>query len=70
MQLILMSYYRAIKSPQILELSGIGDPHVLRRVGVEPKVNLPGVGNNVQEHQMVALSYGMCTEMYGGMSDS
>ncbi|KAG1764775.1 glucose-methanol-choline oxidoreductase, partial [Suillus placidus] len=40
----------AIMSPQILELSGIGDPAVLERAGIEVKLDLPGVGMNVQEH--------------------
>jgi choline dehydrogenase-like flavoprotein len=40
----------AINSPQILELSGIGDPEVLRAAGVECKVELPSVGNNFQDH--------------------
>lgn len=46
-----------IQSPQILELSGIGDPEVLRAAGVECKVNLPGVGNNFQDHVVAALGY-------------
>ncbi|KAJ7708735.1 GMC oxidoreductase [Mycena rosella] len=40
----------AIMSPQILELSGIGDKPVLEAAGIETRVHLPGVGNNVQEH--------------------
>lgn len=40
----------AIKSPQILELSGIGRRDVLDRIGVNVKIELPGVGENVQEH--------------------
>ncbi|PPQ79176.1 hypothetical protein CVT25_002799 [Psilocybe cyanescens] len=40
----------AIKSPQILELSGIGQPAVIAALGVEPQINLSGVGENVQEH--------------------
>lgn len=39
-----------VKSPQILELSGIGDPKILRAAGVAVTVDLPGVGTNVQEH--------------------
>ena len=35
-------------SPQILELSGIGDPEVLRKAGVECKVENKAVGNNFQ----------------------
>ncbi|KAJ7141591.1 alcohol oxidase [Mycena filopes] len=46
-----------ILSPQILELSGIGDPAVLKKAEVEVKVALPGVGENVQEHIFSAASY-------------
>ena len=42
---------------QVLELSGIGDPGVLRNVDVEVVVDLRGVGNNVQEHYNVGVSY-------------
>jgi choline dehydrogenase-like flavoprotein len=41
-----------IKSPQILELSGIGDPDVLKAAGVECKVANKGVGANVQDHSI------------------
>jgi choline dehydrogenase-like flavoprotein len=40
----------AIKSPQLLELSGIGRKDVLDRLGIDVKIDLPGVGENVQEH--------------------
>ncbi|KJA22152.1 GMC oxidoreductase [Hypholoma sublateritium FD-334 SS-4] len=40
----------AIMSPQILEISGIGNKDILEKAGVEVIVNLPGVGENVQEH--------------------
>lgn len=46
-----------IQSPQILELSGIGDPEVLGAAGVECRVNLPGVGNNFQDHCISATGY-------------
>ena len=42
---------------QVLELSGIGDPEVLRRAGVEMVVDLQGVGNNVQEHFHAGITY-------------
>jgi choline dehydrogenase-like flavoprotein len=45
------------KSPQILELSGIGDPEVLRAAGVDPKVELPGVGANFQDHVLSMVGY-------------
>ncbi|RFU80791.1 gmc oxidoreductase [Trichoderma arundinaceum] len=44
-----------IKSPQILELSGIGSPEVLSRAGIAVKVDSPMVGENLQEHK--ALHY-------------
>ncbi|KAI0650509.1 GMC oxidoreductase [Trametes meyenii] len=47
----------ALKSPQLLELSGIGNPNVLRKIGIPTKVDLPGVGQNVQEHMLVAVSF-------------
>ncbi|KAJ3557577.1 hypothetical protein NM688_g1401 [Phlebia brevispora] len=47
----------AIMSPQILELSGIGDPAVLQKVGIKTKAALPGVGANVQEHLYTGLVY-------------
>jgi choline dehydrogenase-like flavoprotein len=43
----------SIGSPQLLMLSGIGDPEKLRRVGIEPRVESPGVGANLQDHPYV-----------------
>ncbi|KAJ3569075.1 hypothetical protein NP233_g5291 [Leucocoprinus birnbaumii] len=40
----------ALMTPQILELSGIGRPDVLDKVGIPVKLALEGVGENVQEH--------------------
>ncbi|KAH9915856.1 alcohol oxidase [Fomitopsis serialis] len=45
----------AVISPQILELSGIGRRDVLEEAGVEVKVDLPGVGENIQEHLWFGL---------------
>ncbi|KAJ6485599.1 alcohol oxidase [Mycena sanguinolenta] len=39
-----------IMSPQILELSGIGNQTILEGFNIETLVHLPGVGENVQEH--------------------
>lgn len=47
----------AINSPQLLELSGIGDPAVLKAAGIEPRVEVPGVGKNLQDHLGVYLTY-------------
>jgi choline dehydrogenase len=37
-------------SPKILMMSGIGPATHLKDVGVEPEVDLPGVGQNLQDH--------------------
>ncbi|KAJ5151879.1 Dehydrogenase citC [Penicillium capsulatum] len=46
-----------IKSPQILELSGIGDRSVLEAAGVQCKVENPGVGANLQDHAITLTTY-------------
>ena len=43
----------AIGSPQILQLSGIGDGARLDAAGVRPRHDLPGVGGNLQDHLQV-----------------
>lgn len=40
----------AIGSPQILMLSGVGDPEDIRPHGIEMSVELKGVGKNLQDH--------------------
>ena len=40
----------AIQSPQILQLSGIGDPDALRALDIPVISDLPGVGANLQDH--------------------
>jgi choline dehydrogenase len=47
----------AINSPQLLELSGIGDPAALAAAGVPVLQALPGVGGNLQDHYMVGTAY-------------
>ncbi|KAI0069141.1 GMC oxidoreductase [Artomyces pyxidatus] len=47
----------AIKSPQILELSGIGNKDLLSKLGIPTKIDLPSVGENVQEHIFAAASF-------------
>jgi 4-pyridoxate dehydrogenase len=46
-----------INSPQVLMLSGIGDPEALRAVGVKPQVALPAVGKNLQDHVTAMISF-------------
>lgn len=47
----------ALKSPQLLQVSGIGPAGVLAAAGVETHVDLPGVGENLAEHVVVALPH-------------
>lgn len=47
----------AIGSPQILQNSGIGDPEHLQSVGVPCVHELPGVGENLQDHLQVRLVF-------------
>ncbi|KAL3491180.1 GMC oxidoreductase-domain-containing protein [Aspergillus germanicus] len=46
-----------IQSPQILELSGIGDPEVLSAAEVECKVENRAIGANVQDHSATVVSW-------------
>ena len=43
----------SVQSPQLLELSGIGNPNILKAAGIETKVNNPNVGENLQEHMSI-----------------
>jgi choline dehydrogenase len=43
----------AIGSPQLLELSGIGDAGRLQSLGIESVVDLPAVGENLQDHLQI-----------------
>ncbi|KAF8313118.1 GMC oxidoreductase [Clavulina sp. PMI_390] len=47
----------AFGTPQLLELSGIGKREVLERVGIEVKIDLPSVGENLQDHVYVLSTY-------------
>lgn len=51
----------AINSPQLLLLSGIGPADQLRALGIPVVVDLPGVGQNLQDHLDVAVAYA-CTK--------
>ena len=51
----------AIGSPQILELSGIGPGDLLQKLGISVVRDLPGVGENLQDHLQIRAVY-KCTE--------
>jgi choline dehydrogenase/4-pyridoxate dehydrogenase len=46
-----------INSPQLLMLSGIGDPDALRRHGIKAEVPLKAVGKNLQDHVTVQVTF-------------
>jgi len=46
-----------INSPQLLMLSGIGDPEALGKQGIPAKVPLQGVGGNLQDHVSITVAY-------------
>ena len=47
----------AIASPQLLEVSGVGNGDILSRAGITPVHALPGVGENFHTHPAITLSY-------------
>ena len=47
----------AIASPQLLQLSGIGSSEALQNHGVTPRLELPGVGENLQDHLQIRTIY-------------
>jgi len=49
----------AFNTPQLLMLSGIGPADELRRHGIAVRVDLPGVGRNLQDRYEVAVTYRM-----------
>src|SRR5262249_21904814 len=46
-----------INTPQLLMLSGVGDPAELKAVGIDTRVALPGVGKNLQDHISAPIAY-------------
>jgi len=47
----------AVNSPQLLELSGIGNGARLQRLGIEVLHDLRGVGENLQDHLQLRMAY-------------
>ena len=47
----------SINSPQLLQLSGIGPAGLLRGLGIDVVADLPGVGENLQDHLEVYVQY-------------
>jgi choline dehydrogenase len=51
----------AIQSPQLLQLSGVGPAELLHSLGISPVKELPGVGENLQDHLQLRVMY-KCTK--------
>ncbi len=47
----------AVGTPQLLELSGVGDGARLQSLGIETQAHLPGVGENLQDHLQIRPYY-------------
>ena len=47
----------AINTPQLLQLSGVGNATELAGLEIDPVVDLPGVGQNMQDHLEVYIQY-------------
>ena len=47
----------AVRSPQLLELSGVGDAGRLRDIDIPVVCHLPGVGENLQDHLMARIGF-------------
>ena len=47
----------AINTPQLLQLSGVGNADELSALGIEPTVDLKGVGENLQDHLEVYIQH-------------
>ncbi|GAB7533207.1 GMC family oxidoreductase N-terminal domain-containing protein [Pseudomonas sp. 3A(2025)] len=58
----------SINSPQLLLLSGIGPAQELARHGIAQQHELPGVGQNLQDHQDVVLMYRSDSDLSYGLS--
>jgi choline dehydrogenase len=56
----------AINSPKLLMLSGVGEANALRSFGIDVVENLPGVGENLQDHVLVS---GVVFKYKGKMPD-
>ena len=56
----------AINTPKLLMLSGVGEAKALRSLGIDVAENLPGVGENLQDHVLVS---GVVFKYKGKMPD-
>jgi choline dehydrogenase-like flavoprotein len=55
----------SLVSPKILELSGIGQKAVLSKAGIKHIIDLPGVGENMQDHLRIQTTYELKPDILG-----
>ncbi len=68
----------AVATPQILELSGVGQPDLLRAHGIEVVHDMPGVGEHLRDHIIARvqwrltqrLSYNHCAHGFGALGQA
>ncbi len=48
----------SLNSPQLLQLSGVGNADELKALGISPVAHVPGVGEHLQDHLEVYVQYG------------
>lgn len=47
----------ALGTPSVLERSGVGNPEILQKAGVDVVAEVPGVGENYQDHHLLVYPY-------------
>ncbi|MEH2227241.1 GMC family oxidoreductase [Nostoc sp.] len=60
----------AFDSPKLLMLSGIGDAEQLQALGIELVANLPGVGQNLQDHVVVPVPYEATVDLHTAITSN
>jgi choline dehydrogenase-like flavoprotein len=55
----------SLLSPKVLELSGIGQKAILENARIKPIVDLPGVGENLQDHLRIQTTYELKPDVPG-----
>lgn len=57
----------ALNSPRVLELSGIGNPDILKSHDIPVMIENPFVGENLQDHLMTGISYRLTDQLPSGV---
>ena len=60
----------AFDSPKLLMLSGIGDAEHLQAMGIPVVVDLPGVGQNLQDHFLLPVAHQVIQEFHPAMTSN